>query len=170
MYPDKSTQHIELEEGGLRVPDAETADYINKYFSTIGKVLYEELGAQNQHQQQPAQPQLDGDHAAQNEDTEDNFALNDLINEETVRPLVLSINTDKSSGLTAINSKVLKDALLLLVGHLVTIFKNSLPEGIFPDSWATGILVPIPKKGDLHNIKNWRPITLLPLPGKYLRK
>ena len=56
-----------------------------------------------------------------------------------------------TSGLTSINSSVFKDALLLLVKHLVAIFKNSLLEGKFPESWSTGILVPIPKKGDLHS-------------------
>ena len=30
--------------------------------------------------------------------------------------------------------------------------------------------MPIPKKGNLSSIKNWRPITLLPLPGKLLEK
>ena len=101
---------------------------------------------------------------------EDDLDFNELISHDLVYALLQKINVDKSCGLDRINTRVLKDALLFLSHKMTIIFRNSLNEGIFPLSWSRGLLVPIPKKGNLSNIKNWRPITLLPLPGKLLEK
>ena len=47
---------------------------------------------------------------------------------------------------------------------------QSLITGIFPDRWAIASVTPIPKTGNLTSVKNWRPIPILPLPGKILEK
>ena len=31
---------------------------------------------------------------------------------------------------------------------------------LYPDSWSRGIIVPVPKKGDMRNVNNYRGITL----------
>ena len=38
----------------------------------------------------------------------------------------------------------------------------------FPDSWKLATVTPIPKSGDRGIVKNWRPISILPLIGKLL--
>ena len=35
-----------------------------------------------------------------------------------------------------------------------------------PDSWKRGIIIKLPKKGDLNVCENWRGINLLSVPGK----
>ena len=45
---------------------------------------------------------------------------------------------------------------------------QSIKTGIFPSKWASATITPIPKCGELSNVKNWRPISILPLPGKIL--
>ena len=147
---------------GEIIPAEENASYINNYFSNIGQDLFSKL---------PPSGILFPDPVLDDpEDDNDDFNISEIINHDLVLSLIKKINVDKSSGLVGLNSKVLKDAMLFLSNEMTTIFRNSLNEGIFPVSWSCGLLVPIPKKGNLGNIKNWRPITLLPLPGKLLEK
>jgi hypothetical protein len=40
--------------------------------------------------------------------------------------------------------------------------------GMVPNDWKKGLLVKLPKKGDVTNCKNWRGITLLSVPNKIL--
>jgi len=39
-----------------------------------------------------------------------------------------------------------------------------------PSDWKIGIIIPLPKKGDLTDCINWRGITLLSVPGKVFFK
>jgi len=41
---------------------------------------------------------------------------------------------------------------------------------VLPDEWKKGILIKLPKKGDLTNCNNWRGITLLSSPSKILSR
>ena len=49
--------------------------------------------------------------------------------------------------------------------HLNIIFKTCLNTGKFPLEWKKGN-VPIHKKDDKQNVKNYRPVSLLPICGK----
>ena len=46
------------------------------------------------------------------------------------------------------------------------IFKTCLNTGKFPSEWKKGNVVPIHKKDDKQNVKNYRPVSLLPICGK----
>ena len=52
---------------------------------------------------------------------------------------------------------------------LEMIFKQGLLTGMFPSEWKKGNIVPIHKKSDKQNIENYRPVSLLPICGKYLK-
>ena len=39
-----------------------------------------------------------------------------------------------------------------------------------PEDWKTGLIIRLPKKGDLSDCNNWRGITLLSLTSKVFRK
>ena len=45
------------------------------------------------------------------------------------------------------------------------IFKTCLNTGKFPSEWKKGNVVPIHKKDDTQNVKNYRPVSLLPICG-----
>ena len=91
---------------------------------------------------------------------DDDFNLHEVEDDE-VRKYVNKIKTHKASGHNYVNARVLKDILLLIIPQLACMFNNSISSGIFPDKWAIGTIVPIPKTGDLSNMSIWRPITLL---------
>ena len=78
------------------------------------------------------------------------------------------LKNGKAAGLDNISAKVLKvdpeTTAEMLYPVLVKIWKEEkLPEG-----WKEGLIIKIPKKGDLANCNNWRGITLLSIPSKIL--
>ena len=46
------------------------------------------------------------------------------------------------------------------------IFKMCLNTGKFPSEWKKDNVVPIHNKDDKQNVKNYRPVSLLPIYGK----
>ena len=53
---------------------------------------------------------------------------------------------------------------------LKLIYEQVLAIGIFPNIWKSANLTPIHKKGDKQLVKNYRPISLLPIYGKMFEK
>ena len=87
-----------------------------------------------------------------------------------VLKIIRSINISKSSGLTDISSFVIKEAFLVCICQITHLFNLSLSTSTFPVAWKKALVIPIPKTGDLTKVQNYRPISLLPLPGKILEK
>ena len=84
--------------------------------------------------------------------------------------LVKDINVSKSSGLHNISSFIVKEAFAVLVEEVTHLFNLSISSSKFPKAWKDALVIPIPKSGDLSKVQNFRPISLLPLPGKLLEK
>ena len=49
-------------------------------------------------------------------------------------------------------------------------YNLSIQSSSFPKVWKNALVIPIPKQGNLTKVQNYRPISLLPLPGKILEK
>ena len=92
------------------------------------------------------------------------------VSKAEVHRVVKEINVSKSSGLTNVSSFVIKEAFLAIIPEVTRMFNLSLETATFPDDWKRALVVPIPKTGDLTSVQNYRPISLLPLPGKLLEK
>ena len=63
--------------------------------------------------------------------------------------------------------------MLKLCGEVICrplniIFKMCLNTGKFPSEWKKGNVVPIHKNDDKQNVKNYRPVSLLPIFVKIL--
>ena len=69
-----------------------------------------------------------------------------------------------------LSSKICKDAFMVLTDQLVHMFNCSFSSGFFPDKWKVAKILPLFKGGDRENVNNYRPVSLLPLPGKLLEK
>ena len=89
---------------------------------------------------------------------------------EQVLKLCREIKVTKSSGLCNVASRICKDAFVVIVPQLVYLFNLSLATGIFPDSWKQATIIPLYKGGNKTDVSNYRPVSLLPLPGKILEK
>ena len=53
---------------------------------------------------------------------------------------------------------------------LTNIINKSLTTGVFPDSLKKARVTPIPKEGDKCNLRNYRPISVLPVFSKVFEK
>ena len=71
-------------------------------------------------------------------------------------------------------SYYLLDVLLLgmevLATPLTEIINCSITTGKFPDQWKEAVVVPILKKGDAKELKNYRPVSCLSAASKVLEK
>ena len=92
------------------------------------------------------------------------------IREAEVYIVLKQINVSKSSGLTNVGSFVIKEAFSAVIPEITRLFNLSLDLSKFPSQWKSALVIPIPKSGNLSNVQNYRPISLLPLPGKILEK
>ena len=70
------------------------------------------------------------------------------ITEDEVSDVIENLDPNKASGPDLISNKMMKKVSKTIAKPLCIIFNRSLREGIFPDMWKQGNLVPIFKKGD----------------------
>ena len=69
-----------------------------------------------------------------------------------------------------INIRMLKLCGEAICRPLDIIFKTFLNTGKFPSEWKKSNVVPIHKKDDKQNVKNYRPVSLLPICGKIFER
>ena len=85
-----------------------------------------------------------------------------------IRNAIKDMKSGKAAGIDQITPEVLKADVNLFADLLLPIFKMVWEQEKLPDDWLQGVLVKIPKKGDLSNCNNYRGISLLSLPSKVL--
>src|SRR5678816_2901986 len=74
----------------------------------------------------------------------------------------------KSARIDDIQPELLKNGgreMNKILAHLCNMIWRT---GEVPRDWRDGIIIPLPKKGNLSDCNNWRGITLLSIPGKVL--
>ena len=92
------------------------------------------------------------------------------IKDNEIISLIRKIDPNKATGSDGISGQ-----MLLLCDESVTlplqiIFKNILKTSIYPTIWKLANVTPVFKNGDKQLIKNYRPISLLPICGKIFEK
>jgi len=87
------------------------------------------------------------------------------ITEEEVARAVKRLKNGKAAGIDQIQPELLKysDAVIPELARLCNIIWKSKRV---PSDWRNGVIIPLPKKGDLADCNNWCGITLLSVPGK----
>ena len=83
---------------------------------------------------------------------------------------IVSLSDTASTGMDNISSKMLKLSRKTISGVLAEIFNNSITMSSFPAQWKQAVAIPIFKKGDVTDVNNYRPISLLPVLSKVFEK
>ena len=65
--------------------------------------------------------------------------------------------------------------MLIICGESISkpleiIFKSCIEKGQFPNEWKKANVVPVHKKGDKQVLRNYRPVSLLPICGKIFER
>ncbi|VDO61039.1 unnamed protein product [Heligmosomoides polygyrus] len=91
--------------------------------------------------------------------------MGDITMQETDRS-IKSLKGGKAPGLDEISAELLKAGGRAMTTTLTRIFNICWQRLEVPEDWKRGVIVKIPKKGDLSERGNWRGVTLLSIPGK----
>ena len=89
---------------------------------------------------------------------------------EEIRYLLSNISSDKATGPDEISGRLLKECSNEIAPSLTALFNKSLALGKVPREWKEANVVPVAKKGDVHMVSNYRPISLLSLVSKLLKQ
>ena len=92
------------------------------------------------------------------------------VHPETVEKLVCNLKNSKSFGLDQIDTFAVKLAMPYILSVLTHIINLSILTSKFPSSWKTAKVIPLHKKGDFLDPKNFRPVAILPILSKLLER
>ena len=85
---------------------------------------------------------------------------------EEVRKAIRTMKSGKAPGADCVSAEMLKAGGEVTMGALTEIFEGIWETEETPGDWKMGLIVKLPKKGDLSLCKNWRGITLLSITSK----
>jgi hypothetical protein len=100
-------------------------------------------------------------------DTKTKFILKPVTVGQVLKA-IMKLKNKSSTGFDQINSKVLKAGGEVLARPLCYIINTSITSGKFPGRWKEAKLIPIHKKGDTQDVKNYRPVANLCVISKVL--
>lgn len=83
---------------------------------------------------------------------------------------VQNLDVSKSSAIEYLPTKIFKEAVLHKPERFIKIIKLYIESGQIPDSWKIATVTPLPKGVDQTNVSSFRPISVLPVPGKILER
>ena len=159
MLPDSAssaTINI-LDKHGVVLSEENVSSYINQYFVNIGEKLNKDLNA-----------------ISSTYESELGYQGNDFIfsriQAEGLRKEIINIKVFKSSGIDNVASKIMKDAFTILGEQFLHILNKSIESNKFPDDSKKATVIPLPKVNNVKLVSDFRPISLLLLPGKIIEK
>ena len=90
----------------------------------------------------------------------------DPITKAEIRTALRKMKNGKAGGKDEITAELLKADMNTTEKWLVKLFRTFWEQEKVPKTWKQGLIVKIPKKGDLTECGNWRGITLTSVPSK----
>ena len=105
---------------------------------------------------------------------EDNDNVMNIETEKPTRVEILrsikALKKNKAPGIDSLQAELLQADSELTTDILSDLMNVIWEEETLPRDWQQGLIVKLPKKGDLSNCDNWRGITLLSVPSKVFCK
>ena len=89
-----------------------------------------------------------------------NFTEDDILN------VIRKLDPSKAHGHDQISIRMVQICDKAICKPLHLIFSSFIESGIFPPEWKKANVAPIHKRDDKQNVKNYRPVSLLPIFGK----
>ena len=90
--------------------------------------------------------------------------------DDDINLIIKNLNGDKAYGWDNVSIRMIKLCGKSIAHPLSLIFQSTLNDGVFPDHWEKSNIVPWHKKNNKNLIKNYRPISLLPIFSKVLER
>ena len=100
----------------------------------------------------------------------DNHLSSVSFSQDNIAKIIQNIDPNKAHGHNNVSIRMLKICGSSIYKPLKMIFKQCIETIAFPSKWKKANIVPIHKKGDKQILKNYRPISLLPICGKILQR
>ena len=91
-------------------------------------------------------------------------------NEDEFLKIIRSLYVHKAHGYDDISIRMIKICDKSLLKPLIILFKTSTKSSHYPDIRKRSNIIPVHKKNDKQLVKNYRPISLLPIFGKIFEK
>ena len=85
---------------------------------------------------------------------------------EEIGKSINQLKTNKSAGPDYLINEFFIHGKQVLVPVLRNLFNMLFERGYFPEEWSEGYIIPLHKKGSIHDVENYRGITLLSTLGK----
>ena len=85
------------------------------------------------------------------------------IEDEDIYKIIKTLDINKAHGHDEVSIRMLKLCDKSIVKPLSIIFNNYKLKNTFPNLWKKANVIPIHKKGEKDLIKNYRPVSLLPI-------
>jgi exonuclease III len=99
----------------------------------------------------------------------DSLFLQPCTKDEIIK-IMKSLNNTNSVGFDQITTSILKECAVEISSILVHLVNLTFTQGIFPERLKQSKIKPMYKKGNKQDIRNYRPITLVPILSKVLEK
>ena len=91
----------------------------------------------------------------------------DILKEE-VESAIHTLSSRKSPGIDNVPSELLKHSGNHIIKPLTTLCQRIMDEKTWPKEWTQSLVIPLPKKGNLKQCKNYRTISLISHPSKVM--
>ena len=92
------------------------------------------------------------------------------VHPDEVEEVVTALSNSSSFGLDLIDTYIIKLVKLEILPALTHIINLSLAKNEFPTAWKKSKIIPLHKKGDTLNPKNYRPVAIIPVFSKILER